>query len=94
MDSAYQKVLAQIDADNDHVVALTQDLVRIPSVNPKFQTGEGINRESDVQDRIETELKELSCDIKRWDALPERPNLTGDIAGSEEKSLILSLIHI
>ena len=64
MDSAYQKVLAQIDADNDHVVALTQDLVRIPSVNPKFQTGEGINRESDVQDRIETELKELSCDIK------------------------------
>ena len=89
MDSAYQKVLAQIDADNDHVVALTQDLVRIPSVNPKFQTGEGINRESDVQDRIETELKELSCDIKRWDALPERPNLTGDIAGSEEKSLIL-----
>ena len=43
MDSAYQKVLAQIDADNDHVVALTQDLVQIPSVNPKFQTGDGLN---------------------------------------------------
>ena len=89
MHKALKSVLEIIDKDRDHVVALTQDLVKIPSVNPKFQLQEGLNRESDVQDRIEQELRSLGCEIKRSDALPGRPNLTSDFAGSEEKSMIL-----
>jgi len=89
MADALQAVLKQIEKDHDHVVALTQDLVRIPSVNPKFQLEEGLNRESDVQDRIEAELSSLGCSIERTDALPGRPNLTADFDGSEEKSMIL-----
>jgi len=89
MDSAIQAVLDQIEVDKDHVVALTQDLVRIPSVNPKFQTEQGLNRESDVQDRIEEELRPLGFDLERWDALPGRPNVAGDLPGTEERSMIL-----
>lgn len=89
MDKALKAVLDVIDADQDHVVALTQDLVRIPSVNPKFQTQQGLNREGDVQDRVEEELRPLGFDIDRWDALPGRPNVTGDLPGSDEKSMIL-----
>ena len=89
MTAAYEAVLAAIEADHDHVVALTQDLVRIPSVNPKFQTEEGLNREADVQDRIGEELAGLGFALDRWDAVDDRPNLTGDLPGSEERSMIL-----
>ncbi len=89
MGKELQAVLDVIEADQDHVVALTQDLVRIPSVNPKFQAEQGLNRESDVQDRIEEELRPLGFDLDRWDALEGRPNVTGDLPGSEDKSMIL-----
>ncbi|MCB2129799.1 MAG: ArgE/DapE family deacylase [Rhodobacteraceae bacterium] len=89
MESALKAVLDVIDADKDHVVALTQELVRIPSVNPKFQSEQGLNREGDVQDRIEDELRPLGFAMDRWDALEGRPNLAGDLPGTEEKSMIL-----
>lgn len=89
MDKALQAVMDVIEADQDHVVALTQDLVRIPSVNPKFQAERGLNREGDVQDRIEEELRPLGFEIDRWDALPDRPNVTGDLPGSDAQSMIL-----
>ncbi|MDU9005310.1 M20 family metallopeptidase [Sedimentitalea todarodis] len=89
MKPALQAVLDVIEADRDHVVALTQDLVRIPSVNPKFQSEQGLHREADVQDRIEEELRPLGFDLDRWDALENRPNVTADLPGSEDKSMIL-----
>lgn len=89
MENARKAVLDRIEADKDHVVALTQDLIRIPSVNPKFQIEEGLNLEGDVQDRVEEELCPLGFNLDRWDALPDRPNVTGDLPGREEKSLIL-----
>jgi len=89
MDKHLSAVLDVIEADRDHVVSLTQDLVRIPSVNPKFQAEQGLNREADVQDRIEDELRPLGFDLDRWNALENRPNVTGDLLGSEEKSMIL-----
>lgn len=89
MDKHLKAVLDVIEAERDHVVALTQDLVRIPSVNPKFQTREGLNCEADVQTRIEEELRPLGFDLDRWDALEDRPNVTGDLPGSEEHSMIL-----
>ena len=88
-DAALQAVMNAIDADSDHVVALTQDLVRIPSVNPKFQSEQGLNRESDVQDRIEEELSSLGFGIDRFETFEDRPNIVADLPGDEERSMIL-----
>lgn len=89
MDKALQAVLDVIEAERDHVVSLTQDLVRIPSVNPKFQTEQGLNREADVQDRIEQELRPLDFEIERFETFEGRPNIVADLPGNEYKSLIL-----
>lgn len=89
MEKALKAVLEVIEADHDHVVSLTQELVRIPSVNPKFQAEQGLNRESDVQDRIEEEIRPLGFDLDRWDVFENRPNVTADLPGSEDKSMIL-----
>lgn len=78
-----------LDADRDYATGLTQELVRIPSVNPKFVADPEQNRESAVQDVVERELKALDMSISRWDVFEDRPNVIGDLAGSEERSLLL-----
>ncbi|PZO77984.1 MAG: acetylornithine deacetylase [Mesorhizobium amorphae] len=78
-----------IEKDRDFVVDLTRDLVRIPSVNPKFETGYGLNREGDVQSLLEPILKDEGFATEQFEALPGRPNLIGEKGGSEERSLIL-----
>lgn len=78
-----------IEKDRDFVINLTRDLVRIPSVNPKFETADGLNREGDVQALLEPILKEEGFATEQFDALPGRPNLIGEKPGSEDKSLIL-----
>jgi acetylornithine deacetylase/succinyl-diaminopimelate desuccinylase family protein len=80
---------AQAEVDRDFVVGLTRDLVRIPTVNPKFQSEQGLNRETDVQNLLRGVLAGLGFETELADALPGRPNLTGDWAGSEDRSLIL-----
>lgn len=82
-------VQAAIERDRDWVIGLTRDMVRIPSVNPKFEPDPQINREADVQALLEPILGEQGFATEQWDALPGRPNLVGEWAGSEEKSLIL-----
>lgn len=89
MKDAIEAVWAAIDADPDYVTEMTQDLVRIPSVNPKFETGDGINREADVQKYLESRLQEEDFQTSQHDALPGRPNLIADQAGNEDRSLIL-----
>ena len=89
MSKALQAVLDIVEADKDHVVSLTQDLVRIPSVNPKFQVEQGLNRESDVQDRVQDELQSLDFDIDRFETFENRPNIVANLAGSEDRSMIL-----
>lgn len=89
----HEKLIAAIQADiakdRDFVIGLTQDMVRVPSVNPKFETGAGLNREGDVQALLEPLLREAGFATEQWDALPGRPNLIGERPGSEERSLIL-----
>jgi acetylornithine deacetylase len=82
-------IQADIAKDRDFVVDLTRKMVRIPSVNPKFETGAGLNREGDVQNLLEPILQEAGFATEQWDALPGRPNLVGEKQGSEERSLIL-----
>jgi acetylornithine deacetylase len=79
-----------IDNERDYVVALTRDMVRIPSVNPKFEMGDGLNREADVQALLATHLEPLGASLDRWDVFPSRPNLVATLAGSAERSLLLN----
>ena len=85
MTDVKEAILAAIDTD--HLVSLCQDLVRIPSVNPKFEVRQDLNREADVQARIAEELGGFTLD--QWEVFPERPNLSADLPGSEDRSLIL-----
>lgn len=78
-----------IEKDRDFVINLTRDIVRIPSVNPKFETADGLNREADVQGLLDPILASEGFSTEQFDALPGRPNLIAEKAGSEEKSLIL-----
>lgn len=78
-----------IEKDRDFIIDLTRDMVRIPSVNPKFELGDGLNREGDVQALLEPILQEEGFATEQFDALPGRPNLIGEKPGSEERSLIL-----
>ncbi|MDQ0394461.1 M20 family metallopeptidase [Labrys monachus] len=89
MNDAIKAAWAAIDADPDHVVSLTSDLVRIPSVNPKFQQDAALNREAAVQDLVEARLHADGFGTERWDVFPGRPNVVANWPGSEEKSFIL-----
>jgi acetylornithine deacetylase/succinyl-diaminopimelate desuccinylase family protein len=89
IEAAVSAVQAEIERDRNWVVELTQAMVRIPSVNPKFQIDPLLNREADVQNLLEPALKETGFATEQWDALPGRPNLIADKAGDEARSLIL-----
>ncbi len=89
MTDAAQKVWAEIDKDPNFVVELTQQLVQIPSVNPKFHVEQGLNRESDVQNVIQHQLESDGFRTDRWDVFPDRPNVIGEWEGSDDRSLIL-----
>lgn len=84
-----ETVWTEIDATPDRVVSLTQELVRIPSVNPKFETKQGLNNESYVAALIDDRLSSQGFETEQWEALPGRPNVVATLPGSEEKSLIL-----
>ncbi|XIA67791.1 M20 family metallopeptidase [Bradyrhizobium sp. TZ2] len=78
-----------MDNERGYVTDLTQKLVRIPSVNPKFISDPRQNCESAVRDLVESELTSIGMSAERWDVFPDRPNVVGQIAGSEERSLLL-----
>ena len=90
LSQALRAVHDVIDAERDYVVRLTRDMVRIPSVNPKFETGEGLNREADVQSLLASHLEPLGLTLERWDVFPGRPNLVATLAGNQERSLLLN----
>lgn len=88
-EDAVSAVWRALDDDVNYAIDLTRDLVRIPSVNPRFVTDPGINKEAAVQDRIGVELDALGFSCDRWDVFPDRPNIVADWAGREERSLLL-----
>jgi len=88
-EDAIAAVMRALDTDADYVTELTGDLVRIPSVNPRFETGAEINREAAVQDRLGLDLAGIGFACDRWDVSPDRPNIVADWQGSEDRSLLL-----
>ncbi|MEM9108166.1 MAG: M20/M25/M40 family metallo-hydrolase, partial [Pseudomonadota bacterium] len=89
MADAVEKVWAEIDSNTDFVIDLTREMVKIPSVNPKFQVEQGLNREHDVQNLVQGQLDEDGFTTERWDVFEDRPNVIGEWEGSDDKSLIL-----
>ena len=80
-----------LDRERDFVIDLTQRLVRVPSVNPNFVPGGGDSLEAKVQDILEGAVHDLGLETSRWEDVPSRPNLVGQLAGrGEGKSLILN----
>jgi acetylornithine deacetylase/succinyl-diaminopimelate desuccinylase family protein len=75
------RVTEAIDASRDEVVALLQDLIRIPSTNPKL-SDEAPGGEAAVQDRLAPAMHAAGCELDRWDALPGRPNQVGTVRGT------------
>ncbi len=89
MKNIVESVWVQIDIESDYVIELKQCLVKIPTVNLKFQADEALNRESDAQKLVRTALVENDFATESWDVFPDRPNVTGEWQGTDEKSLIL-----
>ncbi|HEU0163925.1 MAG TPA: M20/M25/M40 family metallo-hydrolase, partial [Thermomicrobiales bacterium] len=79
--SVTTRVLEAIEAQKDDLIAIVQNLVRIPSENPKL-VDTTVAGEADVQDYVATILAEIGATADRWEPLPGRPNLVGTIAGS------------
>jgi acetylornithine deacetylase len=75
------QITAAIDDSRDEVIGLLQDLIRIPSTNPKL-SDEAPNGEAAVQDRVGIAMEAAGAELDRWDALPGRPNLVGTVRGT------------
>ncbi|MDR6266779.1 ArgE/DapE family deacylase [Roseobacter sp. N2S] len=87
--TTHQKVWDEIDTNSERVTALTQEMVRIASVNPKFEEQQGINNETLVADLVKDRLKTSGYETESWEVFPKRPNVIGTLPGNEDKSLIL-----
>jgi len=87
---AAEKVVQHIEEDRDYLTELAQNLIRIPSVNPKFQIEEGINREADVQQVVASHLASAGMICDSYDVFPERPNVYAYREGTDERSLIIN----
>ena len=88
-DAAIGAVTAALRDDARFLVELTQALVRIPTVNPKFEADPALNREADLQRHLRGVLDDIGLRTELYDVFPDRPNLTGTLPGSDERSLIL-----
>ena len=82
-------VRAAVAADTDWMQAFLAQLVRTPSVNPKFEADPALNREAEVQNILEEELRALGFATSRQEPLPGRPNLIGLWPGGQANSLAL-----
>lgn len=89
LEACCRAVRDELSGCADEIVALTQRLVRIPSVNPKFLADPALNREADVQDVVESELASLGFETRRSFPLPGRPNVVARAGGTDARSLAL-----
>ncbi|GAA6203028.1 ArgE/DapE family deacylase [Aquicoccus sp. SU-CL01552] len=87
--STLEHVWDNIDSNADRVLSLTQEMVRIPSVNPKFEKKQGLNNEPQVAALVQDRLASNGFDTESWEVFPDRSNVVGTLPGNEEKSLIL-----
>lgn len=85
-----EAVIQRIEADRERIVDLTRELVRIPSVNPRFELDERLNRETDVQRVIAERLEAAGMRVETNEVFPDRPNVVGTFEGNAERSLSIN----
>ena len=82
-DSSTPRLLDSISAAarqrHEEAVALLQELVRVPNVNPYFTGTHGPSREGDVQDILADRLVRLGAQLDRWE--PDAGDLAGYTGG-------------
>src|SRR5918995_2925762 len=71
LDSSTSRLLDTISASatrhHEETVALLQELVRVPSVNPYFTGTHEPSREGDVQDILAGRLERLGAQLDQWE---------------------------
>jgi len=82
-------VLAELARDEEFLFNLAQQLVRIPTVNPKFEPDPAINCEAELQRVLQAVLDDIGMVTESHDVFPGRPNLVGTLPGNDARSLIL-----
>ena len=87
--SLYNQVINILNQEKDFLINLTQQIVKIPSVNPKLENNPDLNKEPEVQDVLEKVLRKEGFTIDRWDVFENRPNIVANKSGKDERSLIL-----
>ncbi len=87
---AIAKIHEVIEDDRESTIALTREMVRIPSVNPKFEQAASLNREGDVQTLLASHLEPLGFSLERREIFPGRPNLIANLEGGDARSLLLN----
>ena len=71
-------------------VGLVQQLVRIPTENPKLAQIEA-GAEALCQDVVEARMRGLGCSVERWEVFPGRPDVVGTLRGAGGgRSLIIN----
>ena len=87
-------VLAQIDAMRDEIVAAIQELVRIPSVTPKYpglDVTPYVGGEGRCNEALAPHFADAGAQNDLWEEEPGRANLVGVISGSGDgRSLIFN----
>ncbi len=73
-----------------NVIALTRELIAIPSVNPTSLASGGISLgEAAMAERIETLVREMGATkVERWEVYPNRPNVTAYFDFGADHTLI------
>lgn len=75
------------DDHSDEVVALAQDLISIPSVNPKFNPEESPHGEADVQEYIAEYLRQLGMEPAVYAVSDDRLNLYTPLNSEAERTV-------
>ena len=94
MNEQKTNVLNRIDENQDEIVGLLSELVRIPSITPNYpgvDRGSVIGGESDCNRKLEAYYRNIDCETDLWEEEPQRANLVGVLKGAGGgKSLIFN----
>jgi acetylornithine deacetylase/succinyl-diaminopimelate desuccinylase family protein len=77
-----QKVLSTVDASQEETVALVQEMVRIPSVNPPGD-------ERLMVEFLDKRLGGMGAQVETWDVHPGRPDLVATFKGTGERPCLV-----
>lgn len=90
MKAAIAAVVQELRREQAFLLDLTQQLVRIPTVNPKIEADPALNHEADLQYYLRTVLDGFGMRTETTEVFPGRPNLFATLPGQDAHSLILS----